>query len=305
MEVIEINGAKSFLKAVTFENPKFPKYKNESRKYIFRGQSDASWEAVPSAFRANSRLLTDGKLPSLSWRTNRDQIEAEFYTLSMFAEELNRNGFHLPNEDVLNIDTYGRGFIKFITEIGRGEAVWPPRSFHSLIAIAQHYGIPTRFLDFTYDPMVALYFAVKGAMESNNSGFISLYAIHSQGFNIRSFDFERSVDDRFGNSPTSGQEKSIYQVIKSPTSFNHNLRSQKGLFLAYIEKEFRANDILNPESLDQYIMRTTNFDVNYKFVTKVSNAPKLLKLLHDRFYSASSLFPSIEGCVQGLYEQKT
>lgn len=301
MKVIEVNGAKNFIRAISFEKPSLTGNKASLRDYLFRGQSNAEWSAVPSAFRDERSLVSIGGLSGFKRRTNRDQIEAEFYMLSKFCDELNKNGFHLPNEDLLNIDTDVTGFTKFVTEIGRGEAVWPPRSFHSLIAIAQHYGIPTRFLDFTYDPMVALYFAVIGALKKSDSEFISVYAIHARGLSIRSFDFEFSNEiEEFYSSDT---ENKFYQIVKSPTSFNHNLRNQKGLFLAYVEKKFRANDSFSPESLDQYLERTEKDRGNYKFVTKASNAAKLLKLLHERFYSASSLFPSVEGCVKGLYER--
>lgn len=301
MEVIEIKGAKNFIKAISFEKTSITGRRASLRDYIFRGQREAEWEALPSAFRDEASLVSLGGLSNLTRRTNRDQIEAEFYMLSKFCDELNRNGFHLPNEDLLNIDTDVTGFTKFVTEIGRGEAVWPPKSFHSLIAIAQHYGIPTRFLDFSYDPMVALYFAVTDAIKYCDSDFISVYAVCARGLNVRSFDFKLSREDE--DFILGQNDNRFYQMVKSPTSFNHNLRNQKGLFLAYVENNFKANDGFSPESLDKYLERTEEGSYSYKFKIKSSEAVKLLKLLHDRFYSASSLFPSVEGCVKGLYEQ--
>jgi hypothetical protein len=298
METIEIKGAKSFFNAISLDNEKLNGF---LKKSIFRGHSDANWLAIPSAFRPNKLLLSENTLRPLGKRTNREQIEAEFYTLLLFIDELNQNGFHIPNEDILNIDTNRELFVDFLNKIGRGELVWPPKNYHSIISIAQHNGIPTRFLDFTYDPYVALYFAAKGVLDGCESEYISIYAINIYQTEVRGYDFIENFDrdGLYHKRP----ENRLYQMIKSPSSYNHNLRNQKGLFLSFVEKSFYSNDKFAPYSIEEYMIDSKSRNGGYKFVTKARNAPEIMRLLHNRFYSASTIFPSIEGCAKSIYEK--
>lgn len=47
--------------------------------------------------------------------------------------------------------------------VGRtvGPLEWPPPELYEALAIAQHHGVPTRLLDFSYDPLVAAFFAAE------------------------------------------------------------------------------------------------------------------------------------------------
>ena len=51
-------------------------------------------------------------------------------------------------------------------------SVWPPVELYPIIALAQHYGLPTRFLDWTWNPYTASYFATKSVLDlEENRGF--------------------------------------------------------------------------------------------------------------------------------------
>ena len=99
------------------------------RGWIFRGQSAASWGLVPGLYRERSQNVVE--------QTNRSQLEKRL--LSQFKREA---------RPYLNIE---------------------PANDWEWLALAQHYGLPTRFLDWTQSPLVALYFALEGEEYFNSS----------------------------------------------------------------------------------------------------------------------------------------
>ena len=93
--------------------------------WVFRGQRAANWELSSSYERARDRL----GLSTLNERLSRI---SEYTAL----EEFKRNASHL------------------LTREPSCQLEW--------LALMQHYGAPTRLLDFTESPFVALYFALDG-----------------------------------------------------------------------------------------------------------------------------------------------
>lgn len=60
-----------------------------------------------------------------------------------------------------------------------------PKDEIAWLAVMQHYGVPTRLLDFTYSPFVALYFAVREGNHPKNRTHARLWALNSEVLNSR------------------------------------------------------------------------------------------------------------------------
>lgn len=312
MEVVRARSAKEFLRLIS---PSGKLFSCAMIEHIFRGQSDARWPVLPSALRAGTVIPYEGRRRTCPLESNREQIYAELDMMRQFGRTLNRAGHHVPCDDVINASAYPLRYLEQGNKLGRGEAVWPPREYHSLIALAQHNGLPTRFIDFTYNPYVAAYFAARGARDwSSRSGYSGEISVHALAdlHVVRSYEYRPSP---WGELLGEKKDGYCYQLIEAPSYFNAHLRAQRACFLAYLQFAPSANEPCEVHSLEEFVAAATEENLRppypfqstrlYQITLRSTFADELLALLHRHDIDASSIFPNIAGCVASMYERSS
>ena len=177
---------------------------------------------------------------------------------------------------------------------------WPHNDYFEVISLAQHYGLPTRALDWSYDYNVALYFSVRNALKDKYNDSL-LWALN---YNI----FEK-------NTYRQDRLKNFFPLkfYRPEYSINPNLNAQKGLFTFWID------NIVNSTEQPLDILLTSNLDENktndlrefkynnlcfeldddekimYKFVIPKELKAEILNELYLDGYSEEFLFPGYNG----------
>lgn len=105
---------------------------------------------------------------------------------------------------------------------------------------AQHYGVPTRLLDFTGNPLIALYFCCSGETESDGAVWVLHYS------NYRRWMLKAPFCKQFGQELTGESVRdSIMKNIKGRDTEEPNGMKMERPWLfvpAYIDQRMRAQD---------------------------------------------------------------
>ncbi len=277
--------------------------------YVFRGESTTKYTLLPSMLREyNRKIWCESKLNHLPLKsrlkgTNFELINLEFFMLRQFYELSNKRGLPIPECKLLQENFYIKQNEKnnlrywYPTE----DSLMEYSSFYMIAALAQHYGLPTRLLDWSYDLETSLYFAASNALKSQDNKSsddqMVIWAI-----NKRWFEFIESID----NKDESIDNKGKYIPIKFITPLyhlNNNLCAQRGTLSLCIERinptakvkpcpinEILANWINENQDFVSHIFQGKIPPLLFKYLISVHECENIMKYLYFKNINASTIF---------------
>jgi hypothetical protein len=268
--------------------------------WIFRGQAEAVWKLLPSAFRKSAfRELVPGQLTDFQLAPL-DRLRYEIFHAKQFAARASHHGFEVPGDspelrepsDVVGVEDLAADF--------------PPLRERGLFALAQHYGIPTRLLDWTYNPLAAAYFAAvepakrlmvtQRAAPEESDGRLAIWALQRGLLNVACREWNPGA------------------ITVSAPGFNiPNLQAQRGLF-TLVRFKTKQSAVAELPTLDEIIKASDRAEEIrnlpgfpplphlYKFTLPQSQAPRLLYFLDRAEVNVATLFPTLQSVKDHMVE---
>jgi hypothetical protein len=211
-------------------------------------------------------------------------------------------------------------FVKAILGNHSAKRWWPPGGLWPTLGLAQHYGIPTRLLDWSEDPMVSAYFAATSSIRTaaNQStaaaGALSVWMLSATVLERISL-----IDGEQSDGKVEGSRPKLHvalRIIDAPYSGNPNLAAQRGRFILVIRREGG----LERRCLSEVIAEIDNQIRDTPLIRLAGNsakslrdhlvridlpteeAPELVAALKMRGYDANRLFPGYLGAANAILE---
>lgn len=254
----------------------------DSGSFIFRGQGSDEYKLTPSVCRRGPGSFMHGSPRKVFSDTVSKQVHFELEVLAQFLNGCDKSGLTVPGytKEIKRQLTKQRG--DFLSAFD----LWPPSSMQEIMAVAQHYDVPTRLLDWTARSFVACYFAASSAnfeLESMSMPRLAIWALDT----------------------SCADEWETVSLIRTPGGTSKNQAAQSGLFTTHYVKSNDGGEHYKPEALEdvQEIYGNGNIKHSlFKFTLPVEQAPDLLTQCSKLGVDGCTLFPGFHGVAKNVLD---
>lgn len=175
----------------------------------------------------------------------------------------------------LMLDEFKRGSLP-LTE-------FKPENNWDWLALAQHHGLPTRLLDWSYSALAALWFAVQNPSKKDEEGNIQNGVVWVLAGRVDDFRTNTETTDPLSNK--------ITKIFRS-TVVSRRISAQAGLFT--VHKINKNGKMIRFETNREFKDKLT------KLVVPYSKFSVLRRQLHVLGVNNSTIFPDIDGFCRHL-----
>ncbi|MFX0570143.1 FRG domain-containing protein [Bacillus pumilus] len=126
-------------------------------------------------------------------------------------------------------------------------------SDYEWMVYAQHYGIPTRLLDFTFSHVVSLMFAVENAFEDEDNRDAEVWFLNPIQLNNKFAN--RSEILNIANGETLNLDSYEGPVAIKSRKLNERINAQNGLFIYFQDTEYPLNKIVDESILKRLVIK--------------------------------------------------
>lgn len=297
---IKCESVKDFIQKISYGGEL---YNLIDSRYIYRGESSDKYKLIPSALREqNHEALVDlvkistPEYKYINENSESFQIAAEYINLYLFYMYSDYRGLHVPN-----IDDFRNKLIGTVDldNILYKKLTWLPSEYIELAGLAQHYGLYTRLLDWSRNINVALYFAVSGLMnfdESQKPENIVLWILDTTTLKVAEKDRPGLIiyTPEYAGNPNLCAQKGVFLL----NSINNRYKKTIGNDFDLADKKTKSFDEIIKEQVNGYNERP----ILYKILIPTPQDYELNKYIFTEDYDASLIFPGYEGAAKTIKE---
>ena len=248
---------------------------------IYRGQADADWKLSPTILREDAiRLLRKVWPPP---KTADEQVGMEYIMLKRFASCCDAVGVSLPE-----VAWDNSWYMKKCMDNPEG---WPPPAIGptkenvlNIMAKAQLHGLPTRLLDWTTNPYVAVQFAVSDALRLREED-----KTHSE--------HKLAIWELNRKKIPAGRVR----VFNASRTISENIAAQLGLFTVHRLRGRKGKPTVE-YSLEEELGALPDHPLR-KLTVPISQLTDLYELCQRAGVDSARLFPGVDGVTKAVMDE--